>query len=102
MKDSELSRMFFHWAKAKVQEEIKRLKEEFGRMKGQRTVPIRKKERLKIESMACEPEKVLLRYRYVLGYRWEDIGKKMHYSESGVLKLHGQALKNFQIFKRVQ
>ena len=55
-----------------------------------------------IESMACEPEKVLLRYRYILGYRWEDIGKKMHYSESGVLKLHGQALKNFQIFKRVQ
>lgn len=30
MKDSELSRMFFHWAKARVQEEIKRLKEELG------------------------------------------------------------------------
>lgn len=36
MKDSELSRMFFHWAKAKVQEEIKRLKEEFGTMKDER------------------------------------------------------------------
>ena len=55
MKDSELSRMFFHWAKAKVQEEIKRLKEEFGRMKGQRTVPIRKKERLKIDNIRTCP-----------------------------------------------
>lgn len=33
MKDSELSRMFFHWAKARVQAEIKRLKEEFETVK---------------------------------------------------------------------
>lgn len=63
---------------------------------------IRKEIVAAIEVMAKEPEKVLLRYRYIMGYRWEVIADKMHYSLRNVYELHGTALRGFKIPERVQ
>lgn len=63
---------------------------------------IRKEIVAAIEAMTKEPEKVLLRYRYIMGYRWEMIADKMHYSLRSVYELHGSALKNFRIPERMQ
>lgn len=55
-----------------------------------------------IESMPCgEAEKTLLRYRYILGYKWENIAEAMGYEERWTLELHGRALQKFEIPKRV-
>ena len=40
--------------------------------------------------------RLLLRYRYVDGYRWEDICVRMNYSYQGVHKVHRKALKRIR------
>ena len=40
--------------------------------------------------------RLLMRYRYVDGYRWEDICVKMNYSYQGVHKVHRKALKRIR------
>lgn len=50
-----------------------------------------------IQSLPSESERVLLRYRYIMGYRWESIADKMHISWRTTHRLHGEALKHFVI-----
>lgn len=40
--------------------------------------------------------RLLMRYRYVDGYRWEDICVRMNYSYQGVHKVHRKALKRIR------
>lgn len=48
-----------------------------------------------VEDIQC---RTLLRYRYILLLGWEEISKKMNYSEVHVRKyLHGKALREFVI-----
>ena len=51
----------------------------------------------KIEEMQDETESLLLRYRYIQGLKWEDIAVKMEYSWQHVHKIHGKALKHFEM-----
>ena len=46
----------------------------------------------KIEALEDEQEKRLLKYRYIRGYRWEDIADKMGYSVRQVFNIHNSAL----------
>ena len=51
-----------------------------------------------IEAMdAPESYKVLLRYRYIMGFRFERIASEMDYSWRHTLRLHGAALNKFKI-----
>lgn len=45
-----------------------------------------------IEQMDSVTEKSLLRYRYLLGYEWEEIADKMGYALRSVYRIHGDAL----------
>lgn len=42
-------------------------------------------------------ERMVLRYRYILNYTWEQISEKMGYSTRQVIRIQGEALKNFEI-----
>jgi len=46
-----------------------------------------------IESVADPRLRMILRYRYMEGYKWDTIADLMHYEVSSVYKMHGQALK---------
>lgn len=45
-----------------------------------------------VESLKDPRERLLLRYRYMLGMRWEEIAVTMHYGYRWVLRLHQRAL----------
>ena len=47
-----------------------------------------------------DTERELLIRRYLMGETWEKIAVAMDYDYRYVLKIHGRALKNFQIFER--
>ena len=49
----------------------------------------------KIEDIADETEKLVLRYRYIHLLTWEDLAMKMDYSWQHIHKIHNKALKNF-------
>jgi len=46
----------------------------------------------KIENLEAEQGKRLLKYRYIRGYRWEEIADKMGYSSRQVFNIHSNAL----------
>lgn len=46
----------------------------------------------KIEALEDEQEKRLLKYRYIRGYRWEDIADKMGYSVRQVFNIHRKTI----------
>lgn len=46
----------------------------------------------KIETLEDEQEKRLLKYRYLRGWRWEDIAEIMGYSIRQVFNIHKKAL----------
>jgi len=46
-----------------------------------------------IESVADPRLRMILRYRYMEGFKWDTIADLMHYEVSSVYKMHGQALK---------
>lgn len=50
-----------------------------------------------IEEMDNEREKTLLTYRYLSGWSWERIAVKMECTYRHVTRLHGNALKNFEM-----
>ena len=50
-----------------------------------------------IEAMKDESEKAVLRYRYIMGLKWEEIAEEMHYSERRVHYVHGDALRHFEV-----
>lgn len=46
----------------------------------------------KIETLEDEQEKRLIKYRYIRGFRWEDIADKMGYSIRQVFNINNKAL----------
>lgn len=50
-----------------------------------------------IRQMENEDEQEVLRLRYILGMKWEEVAVKMNYSWKWVHKIHGRALMNFKI-----
>ena len=46
-----------------------------------------------VQSVADPRLRMILRYRYMDGYKWDTIADLMHYEVSSVYKMHGQALK---------
>ena len=56
-----------------------------------------------VEAMPCgEDKKTLLRYRYLLGRTWEETAVFLHVTYRHTLRLHGEALKLFEIPKKNQ
>lgn len=55
-----------------------------------------------IENLCDEDEKLLLTLRYVEFMKWEEICNIMNLSERRVMQIHGKALANVDIPKRVQ
>ena len=53
-----------------------------------------------IHKMRDETEKEVLIRRYLLGETWEQIAVNMNYNYRWVLRIHGKALKNFEISER--
>lgn len=76
-----------------------RLEELFEEMHEQmeKKIAIRLEISRKIEEMPDETESLLMRYRYIQGLKWEDIAVKMGYSWQHVHKIHGKALKHFEM-----
>lgn len=63
----------------------------------ERRVTLRKEIIRKIEQMEDETEKLVLRLRYIHLKSWETISVELNYTYHHVLKLHGKALKNFEV-----
>ena len=49
----------------------------------------------RIKSLESENEKDVLFYRYIAGYDWPEIARKLRYSERQVHRFHGKALEHF-------
>ncbi|MGF3075725.1 DUF1492 domain-containing protein [Facklamia sp. P12945] len=49
-----------------------------------------------IDKVENKTSQTLLRYRYTIGYDWENVAKLMDYEVRHIYRLHGQALKDFQ------
>ena len=52
-----------------------------------------------IKLLDSEKEKSVLHYRYIKGLDWWEIAEKMKYTERWIHKLHGSALKHFELPK---
>lgn len=76
----------------KIDELIEKLKEE--RLK---RIILRGKIEEDINRMKDEDEKVVLRYRYIQGLKWEEISEKIGFSLRQTYNYHGRALNNFKI-----
>lgn len=50
-----------------------------------------------IQQMQNEDEQEVLRLRYILGMKWEEVAVKMNYSYRRTLDIHGKALLSFKI-----
>ncbi len=50
-----------------------------------------------IRKMENEDEQEVLRLRYILGMKWEEVAVKMNYSYRRTLDIHGKALLSFKI-----
>ena len=55
-----------------------------------------------IRRLEKEEERDVLHYRYIMCLGWEEVVEKMNYEERQVYYIHGDALKNLIIPKRVQ
>lgn len=51
----------------------------------------------RIERLKKEDEKDVLMYRYIKVMNWEEIATAMKYTERHVQRIHGRALKNFNM-----
>lgn len=54
-----------------------------------------------INSLEDTREQDVLFYRYIKGLSWQEIAKKMHYSESWVQKAHGRALAHLEFSEKI-
>lgn len=72
------------------------LLEELRELVGEK-LDIRREISRKIEEMGNETEGTLLRYRYIMGLKWEDIAVKMGYTWQHIHRLHGRALNDFEM-----
>ena len=59
-------------------------------------IRIRREITQRIEAMQDEPEKTVLRLRYIHWLRWEQIAERMGYSLRNITKIHGKALAHFE------
>ena len=50
-----------------------------------------------ISQMENEDEQEVLRLRYILGMKWEEVAVKMDYSWRQIHRIHSSALKNFKM-----
>ena len=50
-----------------------------------------------ISQMENEDEQEVLRLRYILGMKWEEVAVKMGYSWKQIHRIHSSALKNFKM-----
>ena len=91
------------WKKGKEE-----LTAEEYRQKAQKQIELLKKERLEkvrcyqkierqIRQMENEDEQEVLRLRYILGMKWEEVAVKMGYSWRQIHRIHSSALLNFEI-----
>ncbi len=67
------------------------------RQQGEECIRIRKEIVKRIEDVGDETEILLLKYRYIVGLKWEDIAVKMDYSWKHTHRIHGKALEDFKI-----
>ncbi|MCQ2530296.1 MAG: DUF1492 domain-containing protein [Lachnospiraceae bacterium] len=54
---------------------------------------------LLIESLENPSERVVMRYRYILGLKFEDIAKEMDYSVQHVYYIHKEAIEKIRVNK---
>lgn len=61
-----------------------------------RFVDLKEQIRMMIERMDDPDEQMVLRYRYIHNYIWEDIASEMNYSLRWIYKIHSKALDSFE------
>lgn len=62
----------------------------------ERYLEFRKKIRREIQQLPEEEEKILLEKRYISLKSWSVIAEEMEYTERHILRVHAQALRNFE------
>ena len=50
-----------------------------------------------IDMLDSHEEQILLRYRYIDGFTWEEIERMMNVSERTAFRIHGNALEHFSV-----
>ena len=63
----------------------------------ERKLRIREEITEKIDAMSNETEGLILRMKYIHGLSFEKIAEKTGYSRRHTIRLHGQALENFEL-----
>lgn len=66
-----------------------------------RYVDLQNEIRTTINQLKNNDEKLLLRYRYILFMTWEEVAEKLNVSMRTVHRIHGTALKNLQIPRKM-
>ena len=51
----------------------------------------------RIDMLDSHEEQILLRYRYIEGFSWEEIERMMNVSERTAFRIHGSALAHFPV-----
>lgn len=67
------------------------------RQQGEECIRIRREIVQRLENVGDETEILLLKYRYIMGLKWEDIAVKMDYSWRHTHRIHEKALEDFKI-----
>ena len=70
---------------SKKEEELLRQKVEISRM---------------IDDLEDANQRMVLRYRYTIGFSWEEVIRVMNYSEPSVHRIHSQALQAFEKYHK--
>lgn len=75
------------------------LDEQIDLLKEERLERVRcyQKIEIQIRQMENEDEQEVLRLRYILGMKWEEVAVKMGYSWKQTHRIHSSALKNFKM-----
>ena len=60
-----------------------------------KSIDLRREITARIDRLDNETYAALLRYRYVMMMKWEEIGERMNYAERQIYRLHGYALAEF-------
>ena len=60
-------------------------------------ISLRDEINMRIDMLDSHEEQILLRYRYLDGFAWEEIEHMMCVSKSTVHRIHGSALQNFPV-----
>ena len=62
-----------------------------------RLIKLRDEINSRIDMLENREEQVLLRYRYIDGFSWEEISRMLNVSMRTVHRIHGSALQNFTV-----